>query len=151
MNTPLKSIAFGILFIASLISCTKEPSLPPKERFLSDKPWYVTGYTVQLGSRYEDRLSAMPNCLKDDIYVFTAKKQYEYNAGTTKCDPNDPQVIHTGIWSLSEDGNTLKINIKTGDTGLGLYEYKVTELSEHMLQLQFSDGGFVYRLLFEHP
>jgi len=46
MNTPFKSLAFGILFIVALVSCTKEPSLPPKERFLSDKPWYVTAYTV---------------------------------------------------------------------------------------------------------
>jgi len=151
MNTPFKSLLVGILLVATTLSCTKEPSLTPKERFLSAKTWVITAYTAQLGSRYENKFASLPACFKDDIYVFSSNKQYEYNAGATKCTATDPQVIHTGIWSLSDDGSSLKINIKTGDSGLGLYEYKVTELSENMLQLQIIDGGITYRLLFEHP
>lgn len=112
-----------LLFVAvSLIAvsaCKKEddktttPTPGPtltKTQMLTAKNWKLTGAT----SGGVDYYPIIDPCDKDDLFIFKTDGTSIVDAGATKCDPTDPQIISTGTWTFID--NETKIYFD-GDTG----------------------------------
>jgi hypothetical protein len=65
---------------------------------------FMRNYTAPVVNTV-DMYSSLSPCFQDDLFVFRANGTFEYNEGTTKCDPAFPQVKESGTFTIS--GNTM--------------------------------------------
>lgn len=113
---------FSIITFALLIglsSCKKDEeneTLTNKDYLISGN-WQVTGTVLNPGIELQPGIvitdvydMLVEPCSKDDLMTFNANGTITEDEGATKCDPDDPQTVTDGTWTLSEDGNTLTIS-----------------------------------------
>lgn len=140
-----------ILFVALVCvrgMCTKNEETAGKSRtdLISSGNWYFSAYTADPaidydgdGTKETDLLSVMPQCHKDNYYLFRADGTGEFNYGVQKC-ANDPQSIPYK-WSFIE--NESKIKLDNGSI------YQITILNENQLQMVLP-GTIKHTLTFSH-
>src|SRR6266481_954110 len=105
--------AINLFLFLILISCScKKPDPTPvgMNSELISKRWKLTDLTVSGVSSF----ITMPNCSKDDLFIYTKAGNYTHDEGATKCDPSDPQIVETATWSLQQ--NLLKYNYPDGSS-----------------------------------
>jgi len=70
-------------------------------------------------------------CEKDDYYTFKSNGILEVNAGSTKCDPQDPQII-PATWEFADNEKSIVID---GEKGT------INELTSSNLRFTFAQPG----------
>lgn len=110
------------LFAAVMFaSCGKDdntnPDNPVNPATLAGK-WRMEGnmsdrsIEIENGSTITDLYSIMQDCQKDNFYQFNDVGTYSVDEGLTKCDANDPQILISGTWKLTD--GTLTIDATPG-------------------------------------
>ena len=103
-----------------MVSCTKKSNSPTptetKTQLLTGKNWKMTAQTCNPGivisgtlitDIYAFLISNGSACFLDNISNFYTDGTYTVNEGATLCDPQDPQLNNTGIWSFQNSETTL--------------------------------------------
>lgn len=117
----MKKITLSLLIALSVIlySCKDETDDQPQPNTsnfsLTGTTWVVTAATVDppidfFGVEISDLYAEYDDCDKDDLTIFDSDSTYTSDEGATKCDPDDPQTIGTGTWSISADKKTLTMD-----------------------------------------
>lgn len=138
-------IVFTFLLLPFLNGCNDEDAKSPEQLRAEEiellagtegKEWVLL--TATSGGFELSQL--IPNCDRDNIYFLSPGGEGEYRSGATTCEENEPDVLETGMWDLSDDlGNlTLTIGIISSDS-------KILNLTKDRLQLEFTtqDGQVV--------
>ena len=152
MITTLKRTGlFSLALFAVLASCSPKVESPdPKQpdnnnnngggggsvdatAILTAHAWIAYDYTGTMAGIPDVTWADLPECEKDDIMNFAASKQYEHNEGATKCDPDDPQVVSSGPWSINSAATILTLD---GE------EVKVLKIESGNLILEFQTDIF---------
>ena len=106
----MKKITLSILVLASFaMSCKKDNPAPIAADLLA-KTWKLTGQTIgtpQLPSG-QDVYNLLPDCEKDNKFIFTKDGKFTEDEGAAKCSSTDPQTIDTGVYSLLQNNTMLK-------------------------------------------
>jgi hypothetical protein len=135
----LNALIYAIACIVLISSCKKddEPSVSKTELLAgkTSKSWKQTA-GKENGSDY---FSDYDDCDKDDLYVFNANKNFEYNEGASKCDPNYTQVIDSGNWELETNDTVVKILGDEVDL-----EASIVELTNTTLRIKYTNDGDTY-------
>lgn len=134
----------SMLTIALLIvlsSCKKDDAAKTPKDFLTAGYWKVTGMEFNPGIDIGGGVVItdvfdliVPACVKDDLLKFNTNGTLTEDEGATKCDPDDPQTITDGTWTLSDDGKTLTITYPNGQPEVAT----VTTLNETTLKISTS-------------
>ena len=98
--------AFAALLTLGLASCTKDDK--DNKTVTPDTPtgivgtWKVVSITADReldfngnGVPTNDAWSFAPDCAKDNLWIFNSNGNFIYDAGATKCDPDEEQSIST--------------------------------------------------------
>lgn len=135
-----------ITFFLVLYSCKKDDNngaTKTKTELLTAGPWkYIASTITPAYDYYGDGVMAtnifaiMKACEKDDFETYQTNGMWEYNEGSTKCDPSYPQVF-SDTWVLID--NETKILIGAG-------ECMILELTSTRLKLRFffEENGITY-------
>lgn len=131
----LNAIIYAIACIVLISSCKKddEPKVSKTELLAgkTSKSWKQTA-GKENGTDYFSSYSA---CDKDDLYIFSANKNFEFTEGASKCDPDDDQVLDSGTWEFKANETVIKaINL----------EANILELTSSTLRIRYVDGGDTY-------
>jgi Lipocalin-like domain len=125
--------AFSVLSLASVTlliqSCGKEDAQPSVEQRIA-KTWIMSDMTAtisgQTESVYADNVDP---CMQDDEYTFTANGAISVFGSNSKCDPDEPNPISTGSFSILDGGKKISINADgTGSETFDLDELTATSL-----------------------
>lgn len=134
MKKNLFSFLFPVLFLLTMVSCSKD-SKKSNTELLTQAAWKLVSVGVDSDKNGTiDLEDAVDACTKDDLTTFAVNGTGVVDEGASKCDPLDPQTT-TFTWSfanneteLNFDGDTFKIlsldgsNLKIyfeGDLGTG--------------------------------
>jgi len=145
MKLEIQSIAL-MLIITATLSCKKnkeENNNPTKTELLTTGTWKYTASIISpaydyygTGTPVTNIFGIMYACEKDDFETFKTNGIWEYNEGSTKCDPSYPQIF-SEPWSFT--ANETKIFV-------GTVEHTILELTATTLKLRYSfeDAGVIY-------
>lgn len=101
----------ALFLLISLSSCNEDEEQPDPRPALLEKNWIIS--TLHLKITYGvlgktiDGYAEMPDCAKDDLFVFQENGDLQILQNTNKCDPASSDIIATGSWSL--DGTNLTV------------------------------------------
>ena len=107
-----------LLSIITVSACKKDEQTDNKYQQLIGKKWKIVSITED---GKEVLMSKFTSCIIDDYFEFSPNNTYSNNEGSSKCNPDDPQVKDVGSWSIAGDvlymqSNTLpvksSVNIK---------------------------------------
>ncbi len=146
MKEFLKYSCFLLAFIVCFSSCkddsantedvvTQEEIKNEKIEMLAGtegKSWVLVSATSFLG----DVTGFFRPCELDNIFRLYPEGTGEYRSGEVKCEDNEPEIINTGNWELSENGETLSLNMGWIDNNA-----KIVELTENLLRLEVNFQG----------
>jgi len=124
MKQTIKKITLATLVVGLImVSCTKKSNSPTptptetKTQLLTGKNWKMTAATFNPGydngtgtlitDEYAFEMANGGECYLDNISNFNTDGTYTENEGATLCDPQDPQLVDTGIWSFQNSETTL--------------------------------------------
>ncbi len=145
----MKKLALIVLTISSLIvlSCSKEETtVKTRAELLTAKDWMMTAaiITMNIGGKDSsiDMYSTMPACEKDDLFKFETSKVITQKCGALKCNPTDPNSISSGIWTLIDESNPLRII--DGDTT----DFNILTLNTTTLKMQTGVPGSTQTITF---
>jgi hypothetical protein len=129
-----KSILSVLLFSLLIIAGCKEEETavvpaPTKTALLSASPWITTAITISpgldLGGIIITDIYALSDaCDNDNLAIYKNDGTGNYDEGTTKCDPLDPQTSAFN-WSFNADETQL---IEDGQTIYTLNELTATSM-----------------------
>lgn len=147
----MKQVLIFIIAAICLAACKKDSAATlSNTQLITKQLWKLTALTQTLSTGVvQDMFAPMSACYKDDQYVYKANLGYESNAGTTKCDPSDPQVFASGTWKFINSETELE-RTTTAGLGVGVVIFKILVLTETQLKLTSEDGGIQYTLTFSH-
>jgi hypothetical protein len=81
---------------------------------------------TQTESVYADNVDP---CMQDDEYTFTATGTLSVNGSSSKCDPDEPNPVSTGTYTILDGGKKISINADgTGSETFDLDELTATSL-----------------------
>lgn len=110
-------LVYLCLLLMIMLGCSEEvvPKGPEYYRVFTGqnkKTWKITKL-VWTGEGKSDVTINFSNCFKDDLYIFYADKdnQYEVIGGTNKCDTNESNLLVSNSWSFVNASATLSIII----------------------------------------
>lgn len=115
MNKILSSLVLVSMVFVALTSCKKKEVTAKKslEESLtggSSKTWIVTdGIATQQGLEVNLIESQNP-CITDNLITFKSNFTYTFEEGSTKCNPNDPELILTANWEIPADESYITID-----------------------------------------
>lgn len=103
------------LVLCSLFCCKKSggsdthdnPSLSVRAQLLCQRPWIeIAGKESFNNIGWTDVFCCIPECDKDNQFVWSTDGTYSFTTGTIKCDTSDPAVFQQGTWELTgvDDG-----------------------------------------------
>jgi hypothetical protein len=145
-----------VLVLALASSCSEEVKPTPytyTQIFSgkTSKTWVFTSLVLWQEGK-PDINYTLPNCIRDDRYIFyaNAEKTYEVTNGPSKCASEEPDVIVTDTWAFINAGATLTITIPfLADFSL---PYIVREIDKNDMLLEIFidfEGTQSYRIGFE--
>lgn len=133
INTFLLLVA--ITGLSFLFSCKKDKANNPSSQtreLLMTGAWKLTGYSIDPaldadgdGDTETNLFKSWPDCRKDDFYTFINNSTVEVNAGATKCNPGDAQIVKWA-YDLSADEKRMMYDGS---------EYSIEELNNTTLRL----------------
>ena len=87
-----------------------------KTQLLTASDWGITGaqYKAVTASVWTDNYAGLKACEKDNRVIFKGNGTYESNEGATKCSLNDPQILETGTWTLTQSETVLVVQATNG-------------------------------------
>jgi len=94
------------------------------------KTWKLIDFSYSVGTTPSATVSYP--CFKDNTYTFYNTKEQEYKdmEGDSKCNTDDPDLIESGVWSLSLDGNYLLVGVNDTFSGNGLFSPDIISISK---------------------
>jgi hypothetical protein len=101
-----------LLFAAS---CKKSDSSSDKRSILTTGKWRIASssaiveYPSPIGTQTVDVLAALPNCQRDNGYIFNGDGTITADEGATKCNSTDPQQKPAGNWTLLSNDTQLRV------------------------------------------
>ncbi len=150
---------FVVVFIVGAISSCSE-KLDPKPLTYSQlltgtekKTWTLSGLTIVDQKDPFDLAGnqVLDACELDDQFIFYAneEKKMEYANGPSKCTNNEPEILITDVWQLTNANATLEIGIPRIFGGFKL-PFIIKTLNENTLVLEyyFGDIDASYRFKF---
>ncbi|MEI7581185.1 hypothetical protein [Runella sp.] len=148
----MKKSLWALLFSTLLLSCKEETPVPSKTDLLTGKTWKwvagsispaydIFGIGVLVGDGYFTRV---PECWRDDRWVFSTAQKFTHEEGTTRCNIGDPQIYIQGTWAF-EPGET---SIRIKKDGSGEFVWTVHELTSTSLLVAetFKENGKTYTI-----
>lgn len=72
--------------------------------------WKVVRGIAKIDDAEIDVVSAQNPCVLDNLLELYANGKFDLTEGTSKCSPNDPQLIYTGNWAYNEATKKLTID-----------------------------------------
>src|SRR6478609_3835651 len=103
----MKPFIYTLLLLISFtqIACSKSSTDPSgRLHILESGKWQFTASfsTVKVGDSTEivDLLASLPDCTKDNFFIFQSDGTLLIDEGTTKCNDADPQTVNGGTWQL---------------------------------------------------
>jgi hypothetical protein len=96
---------------------------------------------VLVGDGYFTRV---PECWRDDRWVFSTAQKFTHEEGATRCNIGDPQIYIQGTWAF-EPGET---SIRIKKDGSGEFVWTVHELTSTSLLVAetFKENGKTYTI-----
>ena len=135
---------FAIILFATLGGCKKDKD-QTRTDILASGQWRITAFTMSPprdfdldGDLDSDIYALLDACQKDNYFIFKKDGKLEFNEGTTKCDPFDPQT-EIQDWSFVNEEKEIIID---GDRGT------IMELSKNKLRLQMNLLGSTAEVTF---
>lgn len=137
----LKLFSFLLLTgtTALLLSCKKDDPELTKTDLLTMKTWKLTNLKIS-GAEI-----ALGECILDDIHTFTKASVFTLDESTTKCDPNDDQIL-TGTWIFLEKETKIKILF----SGFSRFDREIVELTPSTLRFKFRYNDSDLEQTFSH-
>lgn len=134
----MKQFLWALLISTLLLSCKEAPA-PSKTDLLTAKRWKwvagsispaydIFGIGVLVGDDYYTRL---PECWRDDIWIFSAGNKFTHDEGASKCNVADPQSYIKGSWQFEMEENSIKITKEKG----GIMVWDIKELTATSLKI----------------
>jgi hypothetical protein len=116
MKKPIQYLLRSVLLILLpffLLHCNKDEE-PKTTSELLIGTWSLTAEvytpTINFGSGpVTDYYPYYENCEKDNVIIFKANSEGEFNEGATKCDAADPQTVPF-LWTLQNNNTKLSIS-----------------------------------------
>jgi hypothetical protein len=138
-NRSLKSYVLLVLAISLVFSsCKKDDDddnntpAPTKKEMLTGNNWSIVAYSVepaidydQNGTQENNLMPYLQACNLDDFYNLNADNTYTAEEGSSKCDPNDPQVYENGNWVFNSDETLVVFSPAGGQS----YEFSIESLN----------------------
>lgn len=126
----LISIAIGVT------SCNKDDK--SSRDLLLEGQWRPVLVRIDPAIDYNGAtVSSLPleldNCEADDAWTFQPVGTILISEGPTKCDPADPDTYSGGTWALTNNDQTLTINI---DSEVIVFDFTSINNSEMQLRIQ---------------
>lgn len=129
-------LGIGIITTACKKDEEKKEEPPTKTEMLTGNNWVRTRIEIEPAIDFDGNGTQENNltpyfapCDLDDFMNLKTDKTYIYEEGPSKCDPNDPQVIETGTWTLNSDNTRLVLTAGNG----GTTDYIIKALSNSSL------------------
>jgi hypothetical protein len=107
-------IAFTFLLSLSLYQCKKDDGhlpnpIPSREEMIAGKSSKSYKLTKEIING-QDVTNEQDPCELDDIIVFKTNHTWENHSGATKCDPNESDLLDSGIWELNKTKDSIIID-----------------------------------------
>jgi hypothetical protein len=132
------------------LSCKEETPAPSKTELLTGKKWkWVAGSISPAYDVFgigvlvsDDYFARVPECWRDDLWIFSADSKFTHDEGPSKCNIADPQAYIKGSWKFETEESIIKI---TKD-GIGEVVWTVNELTSTSLKIAetFKENGKTY-------
>lgn len=147
MKRILKKIVTAAAISATIFiaSCDKDQTVIPVTRteILSGKNWKITALTVDPARNYgvfgpsvTDWYAQYRDCEKDNLYYYSKDKMMNFDEGSTKCNPNDPQTI-AGTWTLNTDETVITQVVNKDTKSINISELSVKTFKGTYQELSF--------------
>ncbi len=121
--------AFLLAGLFIFAACSSDDDKTNKE-LLTAKSWKVTALFMGGADIYP----LFEDCDKDDLHTFFEDGTFQVDEGAIKCDPNDPQILEEGTWTMNADETIITVVF----SGLTL-EYTIISISESKLEFTYTD------------
>lgn len=121
-------VMLGAVALFSTTSCKKDDdTTTDKVKILTGGQWQLSAMTSDpaidwFGTPVTNVYAQLPACIKDDVTIFKTDGKVNFDEGTSKCSPNDPQTT-TGTWTFNPAQTVLSVT-QDGETE----SWDVTEL-----------------------
>ncbi|HWB24657.1 MAG TPA: lipocalin family protein [Chitinophagaceae bacterium] len=104
-----KTLACVVLAGITIVACQKSNNSQNDVTILTSGKWQISDASVTIpGSGVSlDVYDSIPDCVKDNFYIFASEGTATIDEGATKCDSSDPQTT-TGNWKLLENNTKLQ-------------------------------------------
>lgn len=134
---------FPLLCAAILVlaasSCKKEESAPTRYELLTAGKWrqiaHMSYETAGSTTDTTDEYAGTSDCAKDDLSIFRTDSHLISDEGPTKCSVTAPQQSDEGVWTLTNQDNSLHI---ASTLGIDL-DFKINTLTSSSLEIEVSD------------
>jgi hypothetical protein len=144
----------SILFMLIAAACTEQPEIIPYDYTQvftgeSRKGWSIRSFQYTEEGK-ATQTGQLEECLSDDIYIFYAneERRAEVLEGSSKCSPEDPDLIAEGSWSFVNTNATLTMPFPLfADFPLPFVVRDVQD-DRMTLEIFFTDGKSSYRFNF---
>lgn len=109
-------IQFLALILTILLgACKDEPVKATKSNLeyltgLSSKKWKLKDGVARQGNISLNLIEAQSSCITDNEIELFSDFRYEFTEGPTKCATQDPQVILSARWALTEEDKFITID-----------------------------------------
>lgn len=132
------------------LSCKEKTPAPSRLELLTEKKWkWIAGSISPAYDVFgigvlvsDDYFTRVPECWRDDLWIFSADNKFTHDEGPSKCNIADPQSYIKGSWKFETEESTIKI---TKD-GIGEVVWNVNELTSTSLKIAetFKENGKTY-------
>tara|TARA_R110000850_G_scaffold91940_7_gene195526 strand:+ start:190 stop:672 length:483 start_codon:yes stop_codon:yes gene_type:complete len=150
----LRPLLWSALLVGlTVTSCKEEDKTDPpptRTEMLTGNNWTRTRIEIEPaididnnGTQENNLTPYFAACDLDDFMNLKTDKTYIVEEGPSKCDPNDPQIIETGVWTLNSDNTRIAL------TGGGVTTdvlIKSISSSQWIGEEKFVDQGVTYTL-----
>ncbi len=122
-----------------------DDATPDKTKQLTGGNWQLSAMTSDpaidwFGTPVTNVYAQLPVCVKDDLTIFKSNGAVNFDEGTSKCEPNDPQT-QTGTWAFNTDQTVLTLT-RDGETE----SWDITELKGDTFKADYkvTEEGITY-------
>lgn len=143
-------LGIGIITTACKKDEEKKEEPPTKTEMLTGNNWIRTRIEIepaididQNGTQENNLTPYYDPCDLDDFLNLKTDKTFIIEEGASKCDPNDPQVISTGTWTLNS--NEERFVLTSGGSSTD-YLIKSLSPSKMVTEEQYTEAGVTYTL-----
>ena len=136
----LKFLPMLALLSFVMVSCgddddDEDEPAPTRSQLITSQSWSVVSLNVEPaidldgnGTQENNLIPFLQACDLDDFLKLNANGTFTEEEGASKCDPNNPQVIQSGVWIWNSDETRVVLTAGGQST-----EYVVTALSSTAL------------------